>query len=365
MSGEHLIEPDRQLRATMKDVAALAGVAIKTVSRVINGVPTVAPEIAARVHAAADKLGYRPNLTASNLRRGDGRTSTIGLLLEDVSNPFSAALLRAVEDQARTRGVQLLIGSLDEDPVRERELASTLIDRRVDGLLIVPCGRDHSYLIHERRAGICMVFLDREPRLFDADAVVSDNLQGAIGAVQHLADTGHTRVAYLGDTRTIATARQRFDGYLYVVDRAGLVADEALIRHDLHTAEAAEEATVDLLRSDHPPTALFASQNLVTIGATKALRKLGVQEMVALIGFDDFPMADILSPGITVVTQDATAMGRLAARLLFDRIDGDQSPPETYVIPTRMIVRGSGEIGPAAAVSAAPITSSPPTGPTV
>src|SRR5260370_29087211 len=118
----------RPTRPTMKDVAALAGVAIKTVSRVMNDEPTVAPELATRVHDAAAKLGYRPNLTASSLRRGDRRTATIGLLLEDVANPFSAALLRAVEDVARERRVQILIGSLDEDPAREREMAITLID---------------------------------------------------------------------------------------------------------------------------------------------------------------------------------------------------------------------------------------------
>ena len=127
--------PARRNRPTMREVAALAGVAIKTVSRVVNGVSTVDPAIAARVREAADQLGYRPNLTASNLRRGDGRTATIGMLVEDSGNPFSAALTRTVENVARERGVLVLIGSLDEDPARERELASALIDRRVDGLI--------------------------------------------------------------------------------------------------------------------------------------------------------------------------------------------------------------------------------------
>ena len=138
------------------------------------------PRAAARVRGAAGKLGYRPNLTASSLRRGDRRTATIGLLLEDVANPFSAALLRAVEDQARDRGVQILIGSLDEDPDRERELAISLIDRGVDGLVIVPAAPDQSYLVAERELGIGIVFLDREPRFLQADAVVSGNRGGAV-----------------------------------------------------------------------------------------------------------------------------------------------------------------------------------------
>jgi LacI family transcriptional regulator len=342
----------RPARPTMKDVAALAGVAIKTVSRVMNGDPTVAPDLAARIRDAAAKLGYRPNLTASSLRRGDRRTATIGLLLEDVANPFSAALLRAVEDEARQRRVQILIGSLDEDPDRERELAITLIDRGVDGLVIVPAAPDQSYLVAERKLGIRVVFLDREPRFLDADAVVSDNRQGAVAAVDHLRSFGHRRIAYLGDSRTISTAAHRFDGYQRVLERAGLPADPQIVRHGLRTVDDAMRAAADIAGLPDPPTALFASQNLVTIGAVKALRRAGLQQKVALVGFDDFLLADAVAPGITVITQDAAQLGRLATQLLFARLDGDDSPPRTHVVPTGMVVRGSGEISPVPTVAA-------------
>src|ERR1700683_1563267 len=162
MSAAHAGSQSRPARPTMKDVAALAGVAIKTVSRVMNGDPTVTPELAARIRDAAGKLGYRPNLTASSLRRGDRRTATIGLLLEDVANPFCAVLLRAVGDVARGRRVQILTGSLDEDPDRERDLAITLIDRGVDGLVIMPAAPDQSYLVAERRLGSRVVFGARD-----------------------------------------------------------------------------------------------------------------------------------------------------------------------------------------------------------
>lgn len=335
---------ERNSRPTMRDVAALAGVAIKTVSRVVNGVTTVDPVLAGRVNEAAAKLGYRPNLTASNLRRSDGRTATIGMLVEDAANPFSAALTRTVEDAARERGVLVLIGSLDEDPARERELVGALIDRRVDGLVIVPAGRDHSYLIKERHAGTCLVFLDREPQLLDADAVVSDNRQGAINAVDHLLEAGHRRIAYLGDRASISTAVQRHAGYRHALELAHLPVDEELVRHQASTVEAAIEATEQLLALPDPPTALFTSQNLVTIGASRALRTLGLHETVALVGFDDFPLADMLQPGVSVIAQDIEALGKLAAEILFRRLDGDQSPARTFTVPTRLIVRGSGEI---------------------
>jgi len=336
--------PSPRSRPTMREVAALAGVAIKTVSRVVNEVPTVDPAIVARVREAADKLGYRPNLTASSLRRGDGRTATIGMLVEDSANPFSAALSRTVENVARERGVLVLVGSLDEDPARERELARALIDRRVDGLVIVPAGHDHSYLISEQRSGTCVVFVDREPSLLDADTVVSDNRQGALTAVNHLLKAGHRRIAYLGDRATIPTAAQRFDGYRHALEVAHIAYDDEIVRHTGASEESAIAATRQLLALPNPPTALFTSQNLVTIGAVRALRALGLQDTVAHLGFDDFPLADILSPGISVIAQDVEQLGRTAAEMLFRRLDGDQSPTRTVTVPTRLIERGSGEI---------------------
>ena len=338
--------PRSASRPTMREVAALAGVAVKTVSRVINGVSTVDPVLAARVHDAADRLGYRPNLTASNLRRGDGRTATIGMLVEDAANPFSSALTRTVEDMARERGVLVLIGSLDEDPVRERELAGALIDRRVDGLVIVPAGDDHSYLIREQRAGTALVFVDREPRLLAVDAVVSDNRQGAVDAINHLLAAGHRRIAYLGDRLSIPTAAQRFAGYTHALEVAHVGIDPQIVLHGVASVDAAIAATEGLLALADPPTALFTSQNLVTIGASRALRSAGRQDAVAQVGFDDFPLADMLRPGITVIAQDIEGLGRQAAQTLFARLDGEQGPPRTITLPTRLIPRGSGEITP-------------------
>lgn len=335
-------------RPTMRDVAALAGVALKTVSRVFNDVPSVDPELARRTREAAAKLGYRPNLTASALRRLDGRTATVGLLLEDVGNPFSAALHRAVEDVARSRGSLVLTCSLDEDPAREQELANALLDRQVDGLIIVPAGQDHSYLAGDQRNGLHVVFLDRPPVLLRADAVTADNAAGARLAVGHLLAQGHRRVAYLGDRTWIHTAHARHDGYLEALAVAGVTLDPELVRHDLRTVSEAVAAVGSLLALPVPPTALFTSQNLVTIGAAKALRAAGRQHDVALVGFDDFLLADSLDPPVTVVVQDAATMGRLAADLLFRQLDGEEPAGQVHLVATHLVPRGSGEIpGPA------------------
>jgi LacI family transcriptional regulator len=330
----------------MREVAALAKVSIKTVSRVVNGESGVSPRLARQVMAASERLNYRHNLTASSLRRSDGRSATIGVVLEDVANPFSSALNRSIEDVAVERGVLVLVGSSDEDEDRERKLVSAFASRRVDGLIIQPSGHDHSYLVTERQAGTAIVFVDRPPAFFDADTVLTDNAAGVRRGVRHLIEQGHRRIGYLGDLHKIATAAERHRGYLEELQDQGIEADQSLVRLDLRGIEMAEAAVIELLGMPRPPTALLTGQNLLTIGAFRALRRLELHQRVALIGFDDILLADLLQPGITVIAQDPAAIGRTAAQMLFRRLDGDRSPSEHSVVVTRIISRGSGEIAP-------------------
>jgi LacI family transcriptional regulator len=329
----------------MTDVAALAGVAVKTVSRVVNSEPSVSPELEAKVKRAIEQLNYRRDANASMLRRLGGKTQTIGLVLEDVANPFSSALHRAIEDSARARHVLVFAGSCDEDAVRERELVGSFRDRRVDGIIVVPAGRDHTYLYEEQRAGTALVFVDRPAAHLDADSVVSNNIGGSVEAVEHLLAHGHRRIAFLGDLLSISTADERLKGYTQALDRAG-INDDALVRTGLRDSEAAVGAVDELLALPDPPTALFTSQNLLTIGGVRALRRAGLERRIALIGFDDVALADIVEPAISVVAQDPQAMGQAAAELLFRRLDGDTSPSVHHVMPVTLIARGSGEIPP-------------------
>ena len=333
--------PGPAARPTMRDVAALAGVALKTVSRVVNGVSTVDPALQVKVASAIEMLGYRPNL-AANLR--GSRSNMIGLLLEDIGNPYSAAVHRAVEDQARARGVLVLAASLDEDPVREHHLVERLIDHRVDGLIVMPAGEDHRYLVTEQHHGVRFVFVDRSPNPLLADAIVSDNVEGARVAVRHLRSHGHRRIAYLGDDPAIATERQRFSGYVSAVGSADEPPGDNLVVHGLRSSDDARAAVRRLCDSDDPPDAFFTSQNLVTIGAVGALHALGLQTRVALVGFDDISFGDLVTPGITVIAQNTEKIGALAAQRLFSRIDGDDGRAELHVVATRLIQRGSGEI---------------------
>jgi LacI family transcriptional regulator len=332
-------------RATIKDVAALAGVSLKTVSRVINREPGVSDALIARVQQAAEQLNYRHNLAASNLRRGQ-RTQSIGVLLHDHANAFSANVLRAIEDRARSVGVAVLSASLDDESEREATMATDLVSRRVDGLIVMPTSADQSYLLAEIRAGLPVVAVDRPAQGVHVDTVVVDNLQGAHTAVNHLLGRGHVRIACLTDRQVIWTARQRLQGYREALQRAGIDHDDGLVVPDLTSDGAAKAAVLRLLERPEPPTAIFAARNNLAVGTVRALREVGLAHQVAMVGFDDFPMADLLEPAVTVIRQDLRALGAAAADLLFARMGGSTAPPTLIEHGTLLIVRGSGEIPP-------------------
>lgn len=328
----------------MRDVAALARVSIKTVSRVVNQEPGVSAELAERVHEAIRLLGYQHNTTASSLRRNNQRSLTIGLLLDDVDNPFSSALHRAIEEVAHRHNTLVFAVSSDQEAAREDQLIRALTSRRVDGLIMVPNSTGAAGLQQFRRLNRPTVCVDRPAVLPDVDSVVVDNRAGARRAVQHLAAHGHRRIAFLGDRETIWTASERQLGYVEALALEGIALDRQLVRPNLRSIAAAQQATLELLDGAAPPSALFTGQNLITLGALYALQQRNCQQRVAIIGFDDFLLADLLTPPVSVIAQNPAAIGQAAAELLFARLDDPSLPPRQVVVATQLLVRGSGEI---------------------
>jgi LacI family transcriptional regulator len=331
-----------RVRPTMKDVAGHAGVALKTVSRVVNGEPGVRPQLAERVRSSIIELGYRRNDSARLLRKG--QTASIGLVLEDIGDPFYATLSRAVEDVAHQNGALLLTGSSDEDPGRERELTLAFCARRVDGLIIIPASADHTYLLPELAAGVAAVFVDRPPGMIQADTVLSDNERGAFAGVIHLLGQAHRRIGFIGDSPHIYTAVRRHQGYLAAMAAAGQPVDPSWVTMTRPDQESVRLALRRMLGGPAPVTALFCGNNRATALALREVQTVG--RRLALVGFDDFELADLVMPGITVVAQNTAGLGRIAAGLLFQRLDGDRSPARRIELPTRLIARGSGEILP-------------------
>jgi LacI family transcriptional regulator len=329
-------------RPTMRDVARHARVAVKTVSRVINGEPGVRPQMAERVLASIAELGYRRNDSARMLRRG--QTGSIGLIQEDIGDPFYAMLSRAVEDVAGQHATLLITGSSDEDPERERELALAFCARRVDGLIIIPASRDHTYLNQEISAGCAVVFADRPPCLIEVDTVLTDNAGGARSGVTHLIRNGHRRIGFIGDSPDIYTAAQRRLGYLSAMSDAGLAVADGWVCMASPDRAGIGAALRRMLAGPAPVTAVMCGNNRISALALRELR--AAASPVAIVGFDDLELSDMLTPGFTVVAQSTGELGRIAAEMLFERLGGYQGPARRIELPTTLIARGSGEIPP-------------------
>ncbi len=324
-------------RPTMRHVAEAAGVSIKTVSRVVNGENGVAVATAARVMEMIRQLDFQPNELARSLRPGRA-SATLGLVIGDISNPFYATMARAIEAVARSHQYLLVTGSNDEDPAVEEDLILAFCRRRMEGLIVVPTGDDLGYIRREALAGTHFVFVDRRPARPDGDSVVIDNVRGAQLAVEHLVAQGHRRIAMLGDEPRLGTMAERLEGYRTAMHAAGLAVtdDILLLRH--HSAASAETAVRVALGLPDPPTAFFAFNNLLMLGAVRAARATGRD--IGIVAFDDFDFSDMLPMQVGIIRNDATEMGRQAAELLFARLQGDTRPPQHVVLPVELVMRG-------------------------
>lgn len=329
-------------RPTLADVAREVGVSAKTVSRVLNEDGPASAETRQQVLAAVAKLGFQPNLMARNIRVG-GPDTTVGLVIPDLANPFFGAVARSIEDTVRDRGLTLLMGSSADDPDRERSLTDKFLARRVSVLMVVPSvGAEHSHLKSHRAAGLPVVFIDRPGAGLATDGVVSSNREGSHDGVTHLIAHGHRRIGFIGDLPTkLYTRRERLAGYRSALQEADLPYDRSLVAN-AHDQQGAEVATAKLLGLADPPTALFAGNNIMALGIVAELAR-SKRKDVALVAFDDVSLAEALEPALTVVAQDPEEIGRTAATTALARLDGDRSRARTITVPTRLIVRGSGE----------------------
>jgi LacI family transcriptional regulator len=325
-------------RPTMHDVAKLARVSLKTVSRVVNGEPSVDQRTRARVEEAITTLGFRPNGLASSLRRGRS-SSVIGLVIEDINNPFYSNIARGVEDVAHQHRFMIIISSIEKSSSREQNLVNEIIRRRVEGLIVVPTTHDHSYLATEIKHGMPIVFLDRPPEHLTGDSVLLDNRGGTKRGIEYLIAQRHTRIGFVGGDPSIYTGSERLAGYQEALQSHGIPIHNDLMRFARHDVLQAENATHELLALDEPPTAIFADNNRMSIGVIRALRHYPYP--VALVGFDDIELADMLAMPITVITHNDVEMGHHAAQLLFDRINGDTRPSQQLIIPTQLVVYGT------------------------
>lgn len=338
MVGDKLASATAQRPPTLAEVAAIAGVSLKTASRAMNGEPRVAVQTRTKVLEAARSVGFRMNAMASQLARGVA-SNVIALITGDLANPFYSRLAQGVEREMRLHGLHLSIASSDEDAEAELALLQDLAVRQVRGVLLSSTMQSHEELHEIQLRGIPLVFVDRAPVGLEADSFVLDNYGGARTAIEHLLAAGHRRIAYVGDYARLQPQRERRQGFADALTLAGITGWQAFVEEGAHDIDSAYRQVSALLRSSPPPTAVFAANNCITIGALKAIAESAPG--TALVGFDDFDLADVI--GVTTISHDPAEMGRLAARRLGELTNGRTRDTHHVVLKTRLIARGSGE----------------------
>jgi LacI family transcriptional regulator len=336
----------RTKHATLSEVARKAGVGTTTVSRVINGGQLVDPKTLARVQLAIEKLGYMPN-QAARILKGD-RTRTIGFVIPSIADPFFSSCAEAAQAIVRANDSVLILLTTQNDPTAELDAVNMLMRHRVDGLIIAPCNAEDGLLGQLLgRISTPVVTLDRPIQGSTIPSVLADNFNGAKMATQHLIEHGYRRIVCLTRETNLYTIQERMRGYKESMKAAGL---KPMIDTSVENHASAEKALLKLLSSSRPPEALFTLKNSTTISVFEVLQKLGVEipTRVALLGYDDFQLAEIVRPSISVIRQPIEEMGHVAAELLFKRFLSNgvsgasrSSNPQQVQLTTKLVLRAS------------------------
>ncbi|GGJ40301.1 LacI family DNA-binding transcriptional regulator [Paenarthrobacter histidinolovorans] len=328
-----------QHRVTVKDVAVLAGISTATVTRVLQDSEKVIPETRARVMAAVEQLGYRPNPMARDLRHGN-RAGAVGLVMSTFTNMYQAGVAAGAEKELRNAGLQLLIGSTDEDPTREPELARAMIDRRVSALMVMPDGNEREFLSPGHLFGTPVILVGRPAGGLDADVVMTDDDRGVEEATNQLLDLGHRRIAALAGQNSSFRAKQRLGGFRSALANRGLKEEPDLVVENLITPAQARSTMADLMNLASPPTAVLALNLGISTGVL--LDRIENNRKLAFIALDESELSSGLH--VTALVRDPEEVGRQAAKLAIDRIAQPELPARTITLASHLVRRGTGEI---------------------
>lgn len=329
--------------SSLIDVARRAKVNISTVSRTINQTGKIGSETQARVLKAMRELGYKPNRVARRLRTRESSSHLLGLIIPNIQNIFFADLARGVEDVAYKSNYAVLLCNYDEDEAKERFYLDVLQSESVDGIILPPIHETDPAVMQVVRNGIPVVCVDRSLSSGNLDKVEVDNHTGALKAVEHIISRGHKRIGLIGGPTDSSTGRERLRGYKDAHAQAGLAIRPELVRIGNYKQESGQSLAHELLSLSDPPTALFVCNGLMTAGALEAIAKHGLKipKQIAIVGFDDLPLADVFNPPLTVVRQPAYEVGKYAAELLLKRIEDGKRPATSLKLMPELIIRNS------------------------
>ena len=334
--------PRYRKRPTQADVADLAGVSQTTVSHVLNNVDIAIPEeTRKRILDAVDELGYIPNLMARSLRSGE--TSTIGMIVPDSANPFFAEVARGVEDTSFKQGYSVILCNSDGDLDKELLYSNVLTEKQVDGILFIAAGLSKEHVQALQRRRMPLVVVDREISGIAIDSVLTDNTRGGRLAIRHLLELGHRRIGCIQGPSDLSPSADRVIGYRQALDEARIPVDEDIIVRGDFQHESGYQATRQLLAKSPPPTAVFACNDLMAVGAISAAVEMGyrVPTDLSVVGFDDLPLARFANPSLTTIVQPKYEMGTIAATMLLERIRDLEGSPRRKMLDTNLLVRQS------------------------
>jgi LacI family transcriptional regulator len=327
--------------STIKDVAALAGVSFTTVSHVLNDTRPVSADARRRVLAAVEEIGYLPSAVARSLRKSE--TKIVGVLVPNVNNPFFAELVVGVEECCRLAGYSVFLCNSDNDPKRQQQYMRTLLEKRIDGLLLSSAGDAAALARIFKLATVPSVTVDRLVPGARADRVSVNNADGAYKAVKHLLDLGHRHIACISGPAEFEVTGERVDGWRRAQMDMGVTPDESLLIESDFSSAGGYEAARSLLRARSAMTALFASNDMMALGALRAAAEMGlkVPQQLSIVGFDDVELSSFVYPALTTVGCSIKELGREAARVLIDRIENPAAPLKDVLLTPRLVVRES------------------------
>ena len=329
--------------STIIDVARLAGVSTTTVSHFINGTRYVSDDLRARVEKAIAELGYRPNSLARGLRKGESKT--IGLIVPDNSNPFFAEILRSIENIGYFNGYSVILCNSDGDIEKEIAYTELLFAKQVDGIIFITTNNSCEHLQQLTDNGIPIIVIDRDIPLKGTDVLLVDNFQGGYEATRYLIGLGHRRIACITGPSLLTPSAERVNGYKQALAQAGIAENPDWIVAGDFQFQGGESGIEKLMQLENQPTAVFACNDLMALGVLRGLRKtrLTIPADLSLVGFDDIPLASVVSPALTTIAQPILKISELAIELLIDRIQNKSSEFEEkhIVLPTQIVIRES------------------------
>jgi len=329
--------------SNLNEVAEKAGVSIATVSRVINNSAKVNSDTRIKVEQVIKDLKFKPNRVAKRLRNKNASSNLLGVLIPDIQNPFYVEVLRGIEDVAYENKYALIMCNFSQDEKKEKLYLDILQSESIDGLIAAPVNEQDQNVINLLKGGLPIVCVDRGLSGVDVDVVLVENRNGAFSAVDYLAKLDYKRIAYISGLPQLPSSQQRLQGYEEALTANNLKVDKALVKFGDSRHESGVTLCNELLQLPSPPDAIFAGNNLITLGALETIHKKGlmIPKDVAIIGFDDMYWSISLNPPLTAVRQPAYEIGKRAAEQLILRINDPSRPTMSMIMKTELIIRSS------------------------